>query len=32
MRRNTLMALIFLLVAITIAGALGTMQIWRGGL
>lgn len=29
MRRNTLIALLFLLVAITIAGALGTMQIWR---
>jgi uncharacterized membrane protein YtjA (UPF0391 family) len=31
LRRNTLYALIFLLIAITIAGALGTMQIWRGG-
>ena len=29
MRRNTLLALIFLLVAITIAGFLGTLQIWR---
>jgi hypothetical protein len=31
MRRNTLYALIFLLIAITIAGALGTMQIWQNG-
>lgn len=29
MRRNTLYALVFLLVAITIAGILGTMSFWK---
>jgi len=29
MRRNTLLALGFLLIAITIAGFLGALQIWR---
>jgi hypothetical protein len=30
-RRNTFMAIIFLLIAITIAGALGTLRIWGLG-
>ena len=28
MRRNTILALVFLLIAITIAGALQTIRIW----
>jgi hypothetical protein len=29
MRRNTLLALIFLLLAITIAGGLGVLRMWQ---
>jgi hypothetical protein len=31
MRRNTLVALVFLLLAISIAGALGTLRMWSLG-
>jgi hypothetical protein len=31
MRRNTLLALVFLLIAITIAGGLGALQMWQSG-
>jgi hypothetical protein len=31
MRRNTLLALVFLLIAITIAGGIGALRMWQSG-